>query len=48
LFDHFGNYVSAFELNILTSAVGILALAFATMPRHGSELVAPVEELAVR
>jgi len=43
LFDHFGNYAPAFALNIFTSAVGILALAFATMPRHDSELAVSVE-----
>ena len=32
LFDRFGNYVPAFELNILVAAVGILALAFANAP----------------
>lgn len=34
LFDKFGSYNPAFELNILISAIGILALAFAPMPRH--------------
>jgi MFS family permease len=46
LFDHFGSYAPAFELNILTSAIGIAALAFAVMPRHTAELEgAPVEVL---
>jgi len=34
LFDRFGSYAPAFELNILVSAIGILALAFAHMPKH--------------
>jgi hypothetical protein len=32
LFDRFGNYAPAFELNILVAAMGILALAFASAP----------------
>jgi MFS family permease len=32
LFDRFGNYAPAFELNILVAAIGILALAFAHAP----------------
>lgn len=32
IFDHFGSYNVAFELNILITLVGIGALAFATMP----------------
>jgi MFS family permease len=32
LFDRFGNYAPAFELNILVAAMGILALAFARAP----------------
>jgi MFS family permease len=34
LFDHYGSYTPAFELNILISAIGILALAFARMPQQ--------------
>jgi MFS family permease len=34
LFDRFGNYAPAFELNVLVSAIGILALAFAHMPKQ--------------
>ena len=34
LFDRFGSYTPAFELNILISALGILALAFASVPQH--------------
>lgn len=33
LFDRFGSYTAAFELNILVSAIGILALAFAPIPQ---------------
>jgi MFS family permease len=32
LFDRFGSYTPAFELNILIAALGIVALAFAHMP----------------
>ncbi len=32
LFDHYGNYTLAFEINILIAAGGILALFFATLP----------------
>jgi MFS family permease len=38
LFDHFGSYAAAFELNILTSAIGVVALAFAAMPRYAAEV----------
>lgn len=34
LFDRYGSYTPAFELNILISAIGILALAFAPMPQQ--------------
>ena len=39
LFDRFGNYTPAFELNILVAALGILGLAFAHAPtlRSGSD-----------
>ena len=42
LFDRFGNYTPAFELNILVAALGILGLAFAQAPtpRAGSNVVA--------
>ncbi|MBZ5527648.1 MAG: MFS transporter [Acidobacteriia bacterium] len=33
IFDRFGSYKMAFELNMLISLIGIIALAFATMPR---------------
>jgi MFS family permease len=45
LFDHFGSYTPAFELNILVAAVGILALAFATMPQHQATLAAMSAEV---
>jgi hypothetical protein len=35
LFDRFGSYGRAFELNILICVIGILALAFAPMPQGG-------------
>ncbi|HEX4003103.1 MAG TPA: MFS transporter [Candidatus Acidoferrales bacterium] len=33
IFDVYGSYTRAFELNILIAAVGIIAMAFATLPR---------------
>jgi MFS family permease len=49
LFDRFGSYTPAFELNILISALGILALAFASVPQHRiMEKAVPVEALADR
>ncbi len=33
LFDRYGSYTPAFELNIVLAAIGILALAFARMPQ---------------
>jgi MFS family permease len=38
LFDVYGSYNFAFELNMLITAVGIFALAFATMPRPKTAL----------
>jgi len=38
LFDRFGSYKLAFELNILLSLIGIIALAFATMPRPTTQM----------
>ncbi|MBZ5701003.1 MAG: MFS transporter [Acidobacteriia bacterium] len=46
LFDRFGSYKLAFELNILLSLVGITALAFATMPRPATRLRAAQPETA--
>jgi MFS family permease len=44
LFDRFGSYTPAFELNILVGVIGILALAFAQMPKHHTQTEpAPVE-----
>ena len=44
LFDRFGSYTPAFELNILISALGILALAFASLPQHRTIAeAAPIE-----
>lgn len=36
IFDHFGSYAAAFELNILVALLGICALTFATPPRRRS------------
>jgi MFS family permease len=33
IFDTYGSYTRAFELNMLIAAIGIVAMAFATMPR---------------
>jgi hypothetical protein len=33
VFDKFGSYTAAFELNMAIAALGILALSFATTPR---------------
>jgi hypothetical protein len=32
IFDVYGGYARAFELNVLLAAIGIIAMAFATMP----------------
>jgi len=37
LFDHYGTYTRAFELNMVIVAIGILALGFASMPQLGAE-----------
>jgi MFS family permease len=37
LFDRFGSYTPAFELNVLVGFIGILALTFAHMPTHHSQ-----------
>jgi len=34
VFDRFGNYTAAFELNIVVTVVGIVALLFAATPRQ--------------
>lgn len=40
IFDATGSYARAFELNILIAAIGIVAMAFATMPRPRDARVA--------
>ena len=40
IFDVYGSYARAFELNILIAAVGIIAMAFATLPRPRDARVA--------
>jgi MFS family permease len=42
LFDRYGTYTPAFELNILITAIGILALAFAPMPQQPTPAPAAV------
>jgi MFS family permease len=39
IFDRYGGYARAFELNALLAVVGIIAMAFATMPRPRNALV---------
>jgi MFS family permease len=49
IFDRYGSYTPAFELNALLAAIGIVAIAFAAMPRPKpqSEIrVSPVQEVA--
>ena len=41
LFDLYGSYTRAFELNCVIAAIGIVAVAFAVMPRPRSEAGAP-------
>jgi hypothetical protein len=40
IFDIYGGYAKAFELNALLAAIGIVAMAFATMPSPQSATVA--------
>jgi sugar phosphate permease len=40
IFDLYGGYSRAFELNALLAAIGIMAMAFATMPRPRTAMVA--------
>jgi sugar phosphate permease len=40
IFDTYGSYARAFELNVLLAAVGIVAMAFATMPSPRNAIVA--------
>ena len=37
IFDKYGSYAHAWQLNIAIAAIGIVAILFATMPRHHSE-----------
>ena len=46
IFDKFGSYAAAFELNMVVAALGILALSFATTPRR-REAVGVLPSLAV-
>jgi MFS family permease len=41
LFDLYGSYTRAFELNCVIAAIGILAVAFAAMPRPRDASLAP-------
>jgi MFS family permease len=41
IFDRSGSYTQAFELNCVIAAIGIVAVAFAAMPRPRSEVGAP-------
>jgi sugar phosphate permease len=43
IFDMYGGYARAFELNALLAAIGIVAMAFATMPRPGNARVTEVK-----
>ena len=40
IFDIYGSYARAFELNVLLAAIGIVAMAFATMPQPRGAVVA--------
>jgi len=40
IFDMYGGYARAFELNALLAVIGILAMAFATMPRPRNAVIA--------
>ncbi len=40
IFDVYGSYARAFELNALLAAIGIVAMAFATMPQPRNAIVA--------
>jgi len=48
IFDTYGSYTKAIELNCLLAAIGILAIAFAAMPkpRHGLASAAVPQEVA--
>jgi MFS family permease len=42
IFDIYGNYTKAIELNCVMALIGIVAIAFALMPKPRSEVAAPV------
>jgi MFS family permease len=47
IFDHYGNYTKAIELNCVLAAIGIISIAFAAMPKPRGSLDAlpqPVEQ----
>ena len=47
LFDLYGSYTRAFELNCVMAAIGIVAVTFAVMPRPRNEVGAPtIQEVA--
>lgn len=46
IFDLYGSYAKSFELDAVLAAIGILAIAFATMPRPRNAAVASTEPLA--
>jgi hypothetical protein len=37
MFDMYGSYQRAWQLNIVITVIGILAILFAAMPKHHSE-----------
>ncbi len=43
IFDNYGGYARAFELNALLAVVGIVAMAFAKMPRPRNAVVAEIK-----
>ena len=48
IFDAYGNYTKAIELNCLMAAIGILAIAFAAMPKPRNEVTAASVGIRVR
>ena len=48
IFDAYGNYTKAIELNCLMAAIGILAIAFAAMPKPRNEVAAAPVGVRVR
>ena len=48
IFDAYGNYTKAIELNCLMAAIGILAIAFAAMPKPRNEVTAAPVGIRVR